>query len=155
MSSRREPGVVVGVSGSQGSLRALRWAAAEAHRRRRPLTVVLVWGENQMGAYTAAAAHADHDQQERTASHTLEVALLSAFGTVAPRGVMARVIEGTAERVLAKESVGADLLVLGSPLTPSFSGTYIGPVARGCLGRAACPVVVVGVLAAAPVSTGV
>ena len=41
MSSRTpEPCVVVGVNGSGTALRAVRWAAAEAHRRRAPLRIV-------------------------------------------------------------------------------------------------------------------
>jgi nucleotide-binding universal stress UspA family protein len=148
MSSVTEPGVVVGVSGSECSVNALRWAAVEAHRRHRALTVVLAWEANQVAAYSPAIAHPDRDQQERTACHTLEVALRCAFGPVIPHSVIIRVTEGTPERVLVEESVGAELLVLGSGWARSLSGAYIGPVIRGCLGRAACPVVVIGPLAA-------
>jgi len=48
-----------------------------------------------------------------------------------------------AERVLVDLSAGADLLVLGSA-SGLTDGRSIGPVIRGCLSRAHCPVVVVG-----------
>lgn len=146
MSSMPELGIVVGVSGSQGSLRALRWAAAEAQRRHRPLRVVLAWEAMELAAYTPAAAHPDRELQLGAARETLQVALRSAFGTVMPQHVLAYVTEGKAERVLVEESARADLLVLGSGLRRSPSQACIGPVIRGSLGRAQCPVVVIGPL---------
>ena len=40
MSGHRMPTVLVGVDGSNNALRAVRWAAAEAHRRMLPLRLV-------------------------------------------------------------------------------------------------------------------
>jgi nucleotide-binding universal stress UspA family protein len=54
-----------------------------------------------------------------------------------------RVAEGLAARVLLDHAVGAELLVLGSATRCAPDG--IGPVARACLRRAPCPVVVVSV----------
>lgn len=149
MSSGTKPGIVVGVSGSQGSIRALCWAAAEASRRRRPLRAILAWEQIKLAGYAPVAAGADRREQERAALAKLAAALRSAFGPVPLQDLDAYVVEGRAERVLAEESAGADLLVLGSALDASSSGFCIGPVVRGCLARARCPVVVIGTQEAA------
>jgi len=138
------PAVVVGVSGSAASASALRWAADEADRRHDTLRVVRSWSAEPHAFY----AHPPSSPQEaalqhRQASEGLTTTLRAVLGSRRRDNVSSEVVEGMAERVLVDQSAGADLLVLGSA-TGLMAGRSIGPVIRGCLSRAHCPVVVVG-----------
>ncbi len=137
-----EPRIVVGVDGSAGSVRALYWAADEARQRRGQLRVVLAWEPAYLATYSSVTAHADWGEQERAAQAVLAETLGAAFAGDMPGDVVTTVIEGVAERVLVSESCAADLLVLGS--TPKTPCSPIGPVIRGCLHQARCPVMVIG-----------
>jgi nucleotide-binding universal stress UspA family protein len=137
-----EPRIVVGVDGSAGSIRALRWAADEARQEHGQLRVVLAWEPAYLATYSSVTAHADRSEQERAAQAALAKTLSATFAGDMPDDVVTIVIEGVAERVLATESCAADLLVLGSkPKTPR---SPVGPVIRGCLHQARCPVIVIG-----------
>jgi len=137
------PVIVVGVSGSRASARALRWAAEEARRRGARLVVVRAWLPAQAAFYVGQTQHdADHGRQEAT--RELGAALRATFGEKLPPGVQTEVTEGMAERVLVERSAGADMLVLGSTSAPIVVGRAIGAVIRSCLSRAHCPVVVIG-----------
>lgn len=149
MSEVREHPIVVGVSGSAASLRALRWAAQDSQLRCCRLHVVHAWQPAPRALYAGYARH-DHDEQQRAAGRTLASALHGVFGVDLPVHLSAEVIEGVPERALVEVSAGAELLVLGSASAPTDIGRSIGPVIRSCLSRAQCPVVVIG----APVSTG-
>jgi nucleotide-binding universal stress UspA family protein len=144
MTIARQQNIVVGVSGSRASLRALRWAAAEAIRREARLEIVLAWRPEQPAYYAVQVGRADHGQQEQVADRKLGAILRGAVDAVLPASLAADVVEGPAERVLAERSSGAVMLVLGSTSAPTPAGRSIGPVIRGCLSRAACPVVVIG-----------
>lgn len=137
-----EPRIVVGVDGSAGSVRALRWAADEARLRHGQLRVVLAWKPAYLATYSSVTAHADRAEQERTAQAVLAETLDTAFAGDTPDDVQTVVTEGVAERVLVSESCAADLLVLGS--TPTAPRSSVGAVIRGCLHQARCPVLVVG-----------
>jgi len=138
------PAVLVGVDGTAGSVRALRWAAEEARQRSARLRVVLAWEPAHLATYSSVASHADRSQQKQSAEAVLVTALEAVFGSRLPHNVIAEVIEGVPARVLVKESGAADLLVLGSAPTASPSGSSVGPVTRVCLKQALCPVMIIG-----------
>ncbi len=138
----RRPAIVVGVSGSPASARALRWAADEASRRHGQLRVVLIWTAAHRASY--APPLPDAQQQVLTASHVLAATMRAVLGPALPDDLTAEIAEGTPERALVERSAGADLLVLGSASAHALTGPAIGPVIRTCLSRAHCPVVVVG-----------
>ncbi len=140
MTTARQPRIVVGVDGSEASLRALRWAAREASGRGVPLEVVLAWQLEEPACYAVKASRTDHREQQEAADRKL-AAILRSVDPELPDRFTTDVIEGLAGRVLAERSAGAAMLVLGSTSLP---GRSIGPVIRSCLGRASCPVVVVG-----------
>jgi nucleotide-binding universal stress UspA family protein len=144
MATAERPRILVGVSGSRASLRALRWAAQEASRREARLEIILAWQPQQPAYYASQVGHANHGQQQVAADRKLAGILRSVANAELPESLAADVVEGLPERVLAERSVGAVMLVLGSTSFPTPSGRSIGPVTRCCLGRAACPVVVVG-----------
>jgi nucleotide-binding universal stress UspA family protein len=145
MNSRgNSPAVVVGVSGSAASADALRWAADEAGRRHDTLRVVRSWSAEPRAFYAHPASGPQAAAlQHRQASEGLAATLRAVLGSQRLDNVSSEVVEGMAERVLVDQSAGADLLVLGSA-TGLMAGRSIGPVIRGCLSRAHCPVVVVG-----------
>jgi nucleotide-binding universal stress UspA family protein len=144
MSSVRRPRVLVGVSGSTASLIALQWAAEEARHRQARLEVVLVWQPPSTAPYAVQAPHSDHRQMQDAAGRALAASINSLGQANLPGGLTADVVEGMPERVLAERSVDAAMLVLGSTSSPVQAGRSIGPVIRGCLSRAGCPVVVIG-----------
>jgi nucleotide-binding universal stress UspA family protein len=139
-----KPVIVVGVSGSVASAAALRWAAAEARRRGARLVAVRAWVPAQPAFYAVPAHHHDAADERHTATSDLARTLRAVFGAKPPPGLFTEVAEGTPERVLTERSAGAELLVLGSTSAPTVAGRPVGPVIRSCLGRAHCPVVVIG-----------
>jgi nucleotide-binding universal stress UspA family protein len=147
--------IVVGVTGSVASAAALSWAADEAKRRRARLRVVRVWEQEHRAYYAAAVSPLSREVCEEAARHELAATLHAVLGEDLPVYLSAEVCEGDAERVLADESAGADLLVLGSA-SGCGPGHPAGPVIRTCLSHAHCPVVVVSpeALAVGPVLAG-
>jgi nucleotide-binding universal stress UspA family protein len=143
MRAAPEPRILVGVSGSQASLRALRWAAPEASKREARLDVVLAWQPRQDAYYAVGASNGDRTHCRDAAISKLAASLRSAFGARMLANLSAEAVEGTAEQVLSARSAGASLLVLGSTC-PDVVGWSIGPVIRSCLSHAYCPVVAVG-----------
>jgi nucleotide-binding universal stress UspA family protein len=148
--------IVVGVNGSTASLAALRWAAGEAALRRASLLVVYVWDRTWRIAPYAVRCRLGPGEERSTARARLAAALRTAFGPVPPAGVSSEVAEGLVAQVLLDRAAGADLLVLGatapastSPPSGRVGGQAAGPVARACLNRAVCPVVIVSAAAAA------
>jgi nucleotide-binding universal stress UspA family protein len=135
--------ILVGIDGSAGSRRALRWAAREAQRRDATLRAVLAWEPAYLAAYSPVAARADCQEQERAAQSLLAETFRSVFGANTPDHVVAKVVQGVAERVLVEESCAAELLVLGSTSAGERAWS-VGPVIRGCLRQARCPVMIIG-----------
>jgi nucleotide-binding universal stress UspA family protein len=139
-----ESRILVGVSGSEASLRALRWAAREASERGARLDVVLTWHSRQDAYYAGGSGRGDGAREREAAIGKLAAGLRSAFGSRMPGSLAAEVVEGMTEQVLCARSAGASLLVLGSTSCPSAAARSIGPVIRSCLSHAYCPVVIVG-----------
>jgi nucleotide-binding universal stress UspA family protein len=143
-STGHTPVIVVGVSGSLASAGALRWAADEAGREHGELHVVRAWQTEPRAFYAhPASGPQDAARQHQLARDGLAATMRAVLGEDSAGDATTEVIEGMAERVLVELSAGADLLVLGSA-SGLTAGRSIGPVARGCLSRAHCPVVVVG-----------
>ncbi len=140
--SAAKPTIVVGVSGSPASARALRWAADEADRLHALLKIVLIWDIEPRAYYAPAISPEDFDRRQERAASGLAATVRSVLGPQ-PRDVATEVAQGRPEQALPQQSTGADLLVLGSA-SGIVSGRPIGPVVRACLSRAHCPVVVVG-----------
>ena len=139
--------VVVGVSGSPGSLVALRLAAVEARRRSAVLWPVLAWEPpgGELSARRSAAAAVLVEDWERMARERLLDALRCVFGeddaglplhAVIARGSPGRALVATADRE-------DDLLVLGAGRRGLAHRAALWPsVGRYCLTHAGCPVLV-------------
>jgi nucleotide-binding universal stress UspA family protein len=137
-------GIVVGVDGSENSLDALRWAAAEAKLRGAPLRVVGTFTTPIMSTGYEVAVPDPDDLQ--AAAGTM---LGAAVDTVREAGLLdgvdlsTEVIEGHAGERLIALSREADLLVVGSRGHGGFMGLLLGSVTTYVVNHSVCPVVVV------------
>lgn len=136
--------IVVGVDGSESSIRALEYAVEEARRRDADITAVLAyrWITYYPGAEFGSVQPPPRDKVEAEAMHEL----LEALETV-PKDVPIDpvVLEGPAARVLIEAAADADLLVVGSRGRGGFAGLLLGSTSHQVVSHAPCPVLVVPV----------
>jgi nucleotide-binding universal stress UspA family protein len=134
--------IVVGYDGSEQSSAALKWAAAEAERRGRGLTVLHVFDyvgliPSPMGPF--GWPDVEDESIARVANTGAEQARAAAGLTdVSAVTRVARV-----PATLIEFSTDADLLVVGTRGHGDLSGTVLGSVAFAVTAHARCPVVVV------------
>ncbi len=136
--------VVVGVDGSEGSRRALRWAAAEATVRGDALELVHVWDPPQSYAPVDMEVYAADPEPIRDASQQLLDDLVAAAQELAP-GVEVRgsLVPGPPAQALLESARTADLLVVGSRGLGGFKSLLLGSVSQQVTHHAPCPVVIV------------
>lgn len=154
--------VVVGIDGSSSAVHAVRWAAAEARRRRTGLRVVfsdiasLVYLP-ELPMVPLPASYSDAVQ--RQARGWLEQARDVAAREASAVEVDTEIRIGSPASVLINESQTAQVVVVGSRGLGGFSGLIVGSVAVALSGHAHCPVAVVRgpeiAVADAPVVVGV
>ena len=138
--------IVVGVDGSEGSKRALEWAAREARLRAAPLEIVLVWLPSALIYAGSGWSVADNEMFEgllESARERLERTCASVAPALDGLEVKRTVVEGTAARMLMDASVDADLLVVGTRGHGGFAGLLLGSVSAQCAHHSPCPVVIV------------
>jgi nucleotide-binding universal stress UspA family protein len=139
--------IIIGTSGSPGSLQALRYAAGIARDNEATLVPVLAWtppgGDLADRRYPSAYLR----QVWRDAAWLqLWTALELAWGGIAPVGRPAepRVLRGEPGEVLvASAGEPGDLLVIGTGRRGAMRRLIGSRVGRYCLGHAGCPVVAV------------
>jgi nucleotide-binding universal stress UspA family protein len=131
------PRIVVGVDGSERSMRALEWAATEAKLRGAVLQVVHV----DFARHEAVEALApDMLTTERS---VLEQAVTRAQALEKDIMVSGRLCEPPADKALIEMSEGADMLVVGSRGLSGLKERVSGSVSNECAHRCRCPVVIV------------
>ncbi|MEU3985618.1 universal stress protein [Streptomyces sp. NPDC026672] len=140
------PRVVVGVSGSLGSVTALSRAVAEARCRGAELWPVLAWeppGE-EVGTRRFPGPCPPADEWQRLAGRRLGSVLDDVFGGSGPGVPMrALVIRGTPGRALVETAArDTDVLVVGAGRR-GWHRAFSGHVSRYCLAHATCPVLAV------------
>jgi nucleotide-binding universal stress UspA family protein len=134
--------IVVGVDGSEPSIRALRWAARQAGLTGDALEAVISWEYPAAGwATMVAAIPADFDPQA-LAAQVLDEALEQTLGDEAA-AVARTVLIGNPAQALMDRSDGASLLVVGDRGYSGFKATLLGSVGLHLAQHAPCPVVVV------------
>jgi nucleotide-binding universal stress UspA family protein len=133
--------IVVGYDGSEGSLRALRWAMEEARTRGATLQVIHTWHYPYVGDYLTLTDTAFRDT-EKLAQQTLQGALTEA-SEVPDLQVTGEARQGPAAGLLIDAASDADLLVVGSRGHGGFGGLLLGSVSMQCAHHAPCPVVIV------------
>jgi nucleotide-binding universal stress UspA family protein len=146
--------IVVGVDGSEGGERALRWAVHEAARRGGTVQAVTAFTFDGVDGSSLRYREQQHERVEQKLG-TQVVAALADNPRVA---VTTRVVFGTAAEVLLDSARQADLLVLGSHGHGRLFHAVLGSVADACVRGGVCPVVVVPVphtdVVSAAASTG-
>lgn len=147
--------IVVGVDGSEGSQRALDWAAEEAGLRDARLEVVTTYesepewaGLPAEGAMTSTQIEAVHDSvataTRRAAEHAKGVAEKMIGGL--PGTTKAEAVVIASQRpaeALVERSRDADMLVIGSRGLGGFKTLMLGSVSQQCATHAHCPVVII------------
>lgn len=139
-------GIVVGIDGSEGSGRALEWAAAEARLRAASLTLVQAWYPpaalyGGLG-WTGISAEVIGDFRA-LAEKQLEDACTNHAAALDGLDVERRLVEDMAAPALLEAAAGADLLVVGTRGHGGFAGLLLGSVSQQCAHHAPCPVVIV------------
>jgi nucleotide-binding universal stress UspA family protein len=130
--------IVVGVDGSEGSRRALRWAVQEARLHGAQVRAVLAWTylDQPQGRFDAA-------YRERDARALLDRVLGEVVGDGPDVEIERIVVCELPVRALLDAARGADLLVVGSRGIGGFKGLLLGSVGQQVVQHAPCPVVVV------------
>lgn len=136
--------ITVGVDGSDEALRAVRWGAEEARRRRAPLRLVTAFGwppEKILGYPTFREEYREilRERAEGRLGNARDLAEQTTAGT----DVDTEVVVGSPYAVLGSEAHNAQLMVLGSRGRGRLEGLLAGSVTVALTAHAACPVVVV------------
>ena len=134
--------VVVGIDGSAGSERALRWAASTAQARGAELHVVtswtfpaIPWGPYQPPLSAQEFAQGAHD--------VARAEIRSVLGAEGEDAVSLEVLQGAPSLRLLEYADRAQLLVVGSRGRGGFAGLLLGSVSQHLAEHARCPVVIV------------
>ena len=135
--------IVVGVDGSDGSLRALRWAVGEAQLRGTSLEVVHAWAYAYMGDAIGTADFPVDVDREKDEQALLDRCVDTVRSTAKEVRIQPHLVFGGAASALLEAAHGADLLVVGSRGRGGFAGLLLGSVSQQCTHHARCPVVVV------------
>ena len=135
----RKGRIVVGVDGSDPSLRALAKAVSLASSLNTTVQIVTTW------KYFAAYADMSISEwsPENDATEIMNGALGQQFGAVLPGWVSTSSLEGNAAQKLIDASEGAEMLVVGSRGHGGVVGLLLGSVSSACAEKAHCPVLVV------------
>jgi nucleotide-binding universal stress UspA family protein len=134
--------IVVGVDGSEGSRRALAWAANEAATRGGSVRAVTAWSWDGLEYGPIAATHPQEAIQRARQLLDREIKALSDLPGSQVK-VTGDVIEGRPADVLTAAGRSADLLVLGSHGHSRVRHTVLGSVSEECIRKASCPVLVI------------
>ncbi|MFI7587378.1 universal stress protein [Spongisporangium articulatum] len=142
-------GVVVGYDGTLSADSAVRWAAAEAARRGRPLTVVHAADYALIPGPMGAPPYRP-DLAEKSAARIVSAGIEVAKSEFPDVEVAGRTVIAGVTQTLVDLSRDADLLVVGSHGHSEVGAVLLGSVALTATAHAHCPVVVVRDGAALP-----
>jgi nucleotide-binding universal stress UspA family protein len=135
--------VIVGVDGSEESLRAVEWAALEARRHSSPLRIVSAPAPvPRMHAYGAPPAAIANALRGITA-RALDAAITRSEEVAPGLPVTTSLLSGPPALAVAKSGAAASMLVVGARGAGGFTAMVLGSVSRYVASRAPCPVVVV------------
>lgn len=134
--------IVVGVDGSESSVRALRWAVEQAARDGATVQAIHSWHI----PYTATGMGGmpfDVQMLADGAQATLDEVVGRVDAGALAEPIVATLDEGAAAPTLIEASKGADLVVVGSRGHGGFVGLLLGSVSQQVASHAHCPVVIV------------
>ena len=130
--------VAVGVDGSEGSRRALRWAAEEARLRGARLRAITVWSYMDQPAGTFDPAYT-----EANARRELDTAIAALGDDAGGVEIEPVTVCDLPAHGLLEAAEDADLLVVGSRGHGGFRGLLLGSVSQQVAHHATVPVVIV------------
>lgn len=132
--------ITVGVDGSEGSVAALDWAAAEAALRGTSLRLAYAtrWAQHQLGAMKVS-----HEDRADEAEGVLAATEQRVRGRRPDLAMTADEIEDAANSVLLAAAAEAELLVVGSHGLGGVRGFIVGSVGQEVVADAKRPVVLV------------
>jgi nucleotide-binding universal stress UspA family protein len=130
--------VAVAFDGSEGSRRALRWAAEEARTRGARLRVVRAWSYMDQPGETFDPEYSDDD-----ARREIDEAIVALGDEAAGLDVESVTVNDLPGRGVLTGAGDADLLVVGSRGHGAVAGVLLGSVSRHVAHHARCPVVIV------------
>ncbi|MFG2867931.1 universal stress protein [Streptomyces sp. NPDC048338] len=134
--------IVVGVDGSEQSLKALAWAAAQAALTGDSLQAVIGWEYPASWATLMPGVPPEFDP-EQLAKQILDESLEQALAPEVAAAVTRTVVGGNAAQALVDQAAGASLLVVGDRGHSGFKAAVLGSVSTNVAQHAPCPVVVV------------
>ena len=135
--------IVVGVDGSENSLRALKWALAEARLRGDRVEVLHGWHFPYVADPTGVGAYPT-DAFAESAELVLREAMAACATEAKGVDVTTTAVQSGGANFLVEASQEADLLVVGRRGHGGFISLVMGSVAHQVVSHAHCPVVVVG-----------
>jgi len=143
MSNDRTGGkIVVGVDGSEGADRALRFAVEEAGRRGATVVAVLVWALlDQPGV--PEERRFDPGFGDAEAGAYVDAAIQRAVGDHPGVPISPVVVCDLPARGLLNAAEDADLVVVGARGPGGFAGLLLGSVSQQVVHHAPCPVIVI------------
>jgi nucleotide-binding universal stress UspA family protein len=135
------PPIVVGVDGSESSVKALREARRLADALHAPLEAVAVWQQthSMYDFYQSQSGWTPEKEIEKLLRDVAE----AAFGSDRPEQFRMSMLQGPPAKALIRHSAGAEMLVLGSRGHGGFAGLLLGSVSSACVAHATCPVLIV------------
>lgn len=139
--SPKTPAIIVGIDGSESSVKALKHARRLAEALDAPLEAVAVWQMTHSiyDFYQSQSGWTPAQDVEKLLTDAAE----AAFGDDRPAGFTMTVLEGIPTRTLIRYSADAEMLVLGSRGHGGFTGLLLGSVSTACVAHATCPVLIV------------
>lgn len=141
--------VAVATDGSPSGSTAVKHAAAIAARYGAPLQIITAWepapyDSYGLGSTVGLTQTADLDAQiERAAERIAEAAVQDAVDLHPGLQVSTTVAQGRAVDVIARESAGAAVLVVGARGRGDLKSLLLGSTSRAVLHLATCPVEIV------------
>ncbi|MFB8080601.1 universal stress protein [Streptomyces sp. NPDC056013] len=134
--------IVVGVDGSEPSLRALKWAAGQAALTGDSLQTVISWEYPATWASLMPGVPPEFDP-EQLAKQILDESIDQTLSPREAAAVARTVVGGNAPQALLDAAKGASLLVVGDRGYSGFKAAVLGSVSSHVTQHASCPVVVV------------
>ncbi len=143
--------ILVGVDGSECSLRALDFAAEEAALRGARLRIVCVWDMPEIGyavsAYPEEVLEDVFEGIREEAEAIVAKARARAAELKPTLTVKTKVVKGHPGAILVREAKSADLVIVGNRGRGGVASLLLGSVSHHVVHLAQCPVVVVRVAA--------
>ncbi|WP_240137006.1 universal stress protein [Streptomyces sp. MUM 178J] len=135
--------IVVGVDGSEPSLKALRWAVRQSGLTGDTVEAVISWEYPAAGWASMVPSMPEDFDPERLAAKILDESLEGTLTKKDAAAVTRTVTVGSPAQVLLERAEGASLLVVGDRGYSLFKSALLGSVGLHVTQHAPCPVVVV------------